>query len=51
MSNPLVVARIVELMELRMKSFNSDGCVDGTARNTSKLMMSRDAARLMSYRG
>lgn len=51
MSNPLVVARIVELMELRMKSFNSGGCVDGKARDTSKLMMSRDAARLMSYRG
>lgn len=50
MRNPIVVARIVELMELRMKNFNSDDCVDEPARDVSKLMMSRDAARIMCYR-
>ncbi|EKO3626920.1 terminase small subunit [Vibrio metschnikovii] len=51
MRNPIVIARIIELMELRMKNFNSGCCVGEPARDTSKLMMSRDAARLMSCRG
>ncbi len=51
MRNPIVVARIVELMELRMKNFNNGESVDEPARDVSKLMMSRDVARLMSCRG
>ncbi|MBY7855449.1 terminase small subunit [Vibrio fluvialis] len=51
MRNPIVVARIVELMELRMKNFNNGESVGEPARDVSKLMMSRDVARLMSCRG
>ncbi|EOX4240028.1 terminase small subunit [Vibrio cincinnatiensis] len=48
MRNPIVVARIIELMELRMKNFNCDTCVGELNRDTSTLMMSRDVARLIT---
>lgn len=50
MNNPIVVARIVELMEWRMESFNKGDCAGGgeLSRDTSKLMMSRDVARLVN---
>lgn len=50
MSNPLVVARIVELMELRIENSTITECADIRPNmDTSKLMMSREAAWLMNY--
>ncbi|MHC6528386.1 terminase small subunit [Vibrio proteolyticus] len=50
MRNPIVRARIAELMEQRIQSTASVECVGiRSNREASKLMLSRDAAWLMNY--